>query len=50
MRAQLRAAGLDTAGRYSVERAALSEFALFASALLLRDQTGSVKGLAARVG
>lgn len=50
LRKRLRQAGLGTAARYSVERAAMSEFALFASVLLLRQQTGKTKGLVARVG
>jgi GT2 family glycosyltransferase/polysaccharide pyruvyl transferase WcaK-like protein len=50
LRQRLRAAGLGTAARYSVERAAMSEFALFASMLLLRQQASSAKGPAARVG
>ena len=50
LRVRLQEAGLRTAGRYSVERAAMSEYALFASALLLRSQTGTAEGLATRVG
>jgi len=46
----LREAGLCTAARYSVERAALSVFSVFASLLLLRQRTGNAKSLAARVG
>jgi glycosyltransferase involved in cell wall biosynthesis len=49
LRKRLREAGLHAASRYSVERAAMSEFALFASRLLWQ-QLGNAEGRAARVG
>ena len=49
-RRSLAAAGLATAAGYSIERASLSEFALFAGALLAKDRLDRNEQVAARAG
>jgi GT2 family glycosyltransferase len=49
-RAELSVAGLATAARYSIERASLSEFSLFASALLAKDRLDRNEQVTARAG
>jgi glycosyltransferase involved in cell wall biosynthesis len=49
-RRRLAEAGLATAAGYSIERASLSEFALFAGALLARDRLDRTERMAARAG